>query len=259
MNVPVKQSDFNGLVSEEMKTTSRIIAEKFGKMHKNVLRDIKELISSNPEWGMLNFEPAPYVAPQNGQTYQMYEMTRDGYSMLVMGFTGKAAMEWKIKFLEAFNAMARFLEAQSAPQLPNFADPAAAARAWADEVEQKKALALENHQQAARIEHLAPKAEAFDQIDALEGALSIRPASKILSIPEHKLKTWLQVNKWAFRQNGKGPLQAYSDKRNVGYLDHKLGSYENSKGEKVSTITLMITPKGLKRLASIFAKEGGAT
>jgi Rha family phage regulatory protein len=258
MNVAVNQSDFNGLVSEEMKTTSRIIAEKFGKSHNHVLRDIRKLTEANPEWGMTNFGQTPYVDAQNGQTYQMYEMTRDGYSMLVMGFTGRKAMEWKIKFLEAFNAMAQFLQSQSAPQLPNFADPAAAARAWADEVEKKKALALENHQQAEQIEQLTPKAEAYDQIDALEGALSIRPASKILSIPEHKLKTWLQVNKWAFRQNGKGPLQAYSDKRNVGYLDHKLGSYENSKGEKVSTITLMITPKGLKRLASVFAKEGGA-
>ena len=48
-------------------------------------------------------------------------MTRDGYSMLVMGFTGKAAMEWKIKFLEAFNAMEHHLPstpvALSGPQL----------------------------------------------------------------------------------------------------------------------------------------------
>ncbi|MCT4609014.1 MAG: BRO family protein, partial [Pelagimonas sp.] len=96
-----------GLVDSDLRTTSRIIAEKFGKRHDNVQRDIRKLMADNPEWGSLNFEETPYVDPQNSQTYQMYKMTRDGYSMLIMGFTGKAAMEWKIKFLEAFNTMER--------------------------------------------------------------------------------------------------------------------------------------------------------
>lgn len=249
MNVPVNQSDFNGLVSEDLKTTSRIIAEKFGKMHKNVLRDIKNLIASNPEWGVLNFAQTPYVDPQNGQSYQMYELTRDGYSMLVMGFTGKAAMDWKIKFLEAFNAMEARLKSQ--PATIDLHDPSQL-------VPLLSSYAQRTQVAETKVAELAPKAEAYDQIDALDGSLSIRPAAKVLSVPEHKLKTWLQVNKWAFRQNGKGPLQAYTDKRNVGYLDHKLGSYENSRGEKKPTITLMVTPKGLQRLASVFAKEGGA-
>ncbi|MBB1498787.1 Rha family transcriptional regulator [Paracoccus sp. MC1862] len=51
-------------------------------------RDIRNLIDANPEWGVSNFGQTPYVDAQNGQTYQMYEMTRDGYSMLVMGFIG---------------------------------------------------------------------------------------------------------------------------------------------------------------------------
>ena len=78
MNVTVNPDDFNGLVSESLKTTSRIIAEKFGKEHRNVMRDIRNVIDANPEWGVLNFAQTPYVDQQNGQTYQMYEITRDG-------------------------------------------------------------------------------------------------------------------------------------------------------------------------------------
>lgn len=247
MNMPVKHGDFNDLVNADLKTNSRVIAEKFEKRHDNVQRDIRSLIAANPEWGSLNFEETPYVDAQNGQTYQMYEMTRDGYSMLVMGFTGKKAMDWKIKFLAAFNAMEASLKApvidlndpsQLVPLLSSYAQRTQVAE--------------------AKVLELSPKAAAFDQLDALEGALSVRPAAKVLGVPEHKLKTWLQVNRWAFRQNGAGPLQAYVEKRNCGYLDHKLGEYAGRDGDKRVSITLMITPKGMKRLAQIFAKEGGA-
>lgn len=114
MTMPIKHDDFNGLVSETMKTNSRIVADKFEKNHRDVLRAIRDLIDSSPVWGMRNFAQTPYVDAQNGQTYQMYEMTRDGYSMLVMGFTGKEAMGWKIRFLDAFNAMERQIRSSSA-------------------------------------------------------------------------------------------------------------------------------------------------
>lgn len=86
--------------------SSRDIAEHFGKEHKNVLRDIENLIG-----GLPNFEHTPmffkttYLHPQNGQEYPMYLMNRDGFTLLAMGFTGKEALEWKIKYINAFNAM----------------------------------------------------------------------------------------------------------------------------------------------------------
>lgn len=248
MNIATSNNDFNGLVTQDLKTTSRLIAEKFEKRHDHVLRDIRVLVATNPEWGSPNFGETPYVEATNGQTYQMYEMTRDGYSMLVMGFTGKKAMEWKIKFLEAFNAMEAQLKT-AAPVL-DLNDPSQlrgllGSYAERTEVAEAKVLAFE------------PKAIALDRLDAAEGSYTPRPASKILGVGEQKLIKWLQANNWAFRQSGKGPLQAYSDKRNVGYLDHKLHSYEDSKTEETKTsIQMLITPKGMARLATIFAKGG---
>lgn len=93
--------------------SSRDIAEHFGKEHKNVLRDIENLIG-----GLPNFEHTPmffkttYIHPQNGQEYPMYLMNRDGFTLLAMGFTGKEALAWKMKYISAFNAMEQELRSQ---------------------------------------------------------------------------------------------------------------------------------------------------
>ncbi|WP_275074996.1 Rha family transcriptional regulator [Providencia rettgeri] len=87
-------------------TTSKKIADYFGKTHKNVLRKIKQTINDCPEeFAELNFEPADYI-DKNGDIKPMYKLSKDGYMLLVMSFTGKAAMLIKIKFIQAFNWMA---------------------------------------------------------------------------------------------------------------------------------------------------------
>lgn len=98
----------------KMFTSSLIVAESFGKVHKNVLRDIENLQCS-PEFRQLNFEHTSYVHPQNGETYPAYRLTRDGFSFLAMGFTGKKAAVWKEKFLMAFNAMEQALLRKALP------------------------------------------------------------------------------------------------------------------------------------------------
>ena len=95
------------LVNNELKTSSRIVAEVFGKAHRSVLRNIRNLESSD-DFNQHNFVLIDFK-DDKGRTFQEYEMTRDGFSILVMGFTGKKAMLWKEKFLKAFNAMEREL------------------------------------------------------------------------------------------------------------------------------------------------------
>ncbi|MCV6610134.1 MAG: antA/AntB antirepressor family protein [Amphritea sp.] len=111
----------------------------------------------------------------------------------------------------------------------------------------------------AQVSALAPKAEAYDRLDSSDGDLTIRPASKVLGFPEKKLTKWMEVNGWAFRQNGRGPLQAYSQRRKDGFLDHKLRHYQDPRtGEDKVDATLVVTPKGLARLAKVLPMEGGA-
>lgn len=92
-------------------TTSLKVAEVFGKKHHNVLRDIENIKAQVSEsFSQLNFESANYTDAQ-GKTRIMYLLTRDGLTLLVMGYTGKEAMKFKLAYIEAFNAMEKQLEA----------------------------------------------------------------------------------------------------------------------------------------------------
>lgn len=89
------------------------VAEKFEKEHYHILRDIDNLTIQN--WmvkGM--FQKATYKA-NNGQKYRKYYMTRDGFTLLAMGFTGQKALEWKLKYINAFNHMESIIREKQTP------------------------------------------------------------------------------------------------------------------------------------------------
>ena len=87
--------------------TSLDIAETFGKEHKHVLRDIKELECSE-EFGRSNFGLSSYINQQNKEQ-PMYIITRDGFTLLVMGYTGEKAMKFKEAYIRQFNSMEKAL------------------------------------------------------------------------------------------------------------------------------------------------------
>lgn len=87
-------------------TTSRAVAERFGKLHKDVLKAIENLLLQmpDPEFGRRNFAPSSYLNAQR-KAQPEYRLTHDGFAFLAMRFTGRDAMAWQIAFLQAFNAM----------------------------------------------------------------------------------------------------------------------------------------------------------
>ena len=103
------------IVDGKAVTTSRKVAEVFEKQHKNVLLAIREL-EIPEEYRKLNFQPSVYEQPNpsGGKPIQQpeYLITRDGFTILAMGFTGKKAMQFKIAYIEAFNAMEKALRNQ---------------------------------------------------------------------------------------------------------------------------------------------------
>ena len=88
----------------EVFTTSRQVAELFGKDHRNVLRAIR-LLDCDEEFTALNFELTDFI-DKNGDPRPEYLMTKDGMVFLVMGFTGKKAAQFKLLYIRAFNWMA---------------------------------------------------------------------------------------------------------------------------------------------------------
>lgn len=87
--------------------TSLDVAETFGKEHKHVLRDIRE-IECSEDFRQSNFEQSSYINSQN-KKQPMYYLTRDGFTLLAMGYTGEKAMRFKEGYIKQFNAMEKAL------------------------------------------------------------------------------------------------------------------------------------------------------
>lgn len=102
------------LKNDEAVCDSLQVAEKFGKRHDNVLQAIDNLLET-----LLKIEEPSklFIASKrkadDGQYHRMYLMNRDGFSLLVMGFTGKNALEWKLQYIRAFNQMENFIREKS--------------------------------------------------------------------------------------------------------------------------------------------------
>jgi Rha family phage regulatory protein len=109
------------IVNGKAVTTSRKVAEIFEKKHCDVLRTIREL-DIPADFGQRNFASTEYEATNNlGKKvkYPEYLITRDGFTILAMGFTGKKAMEFKIAYINAFNAMEEQLQNRQLPAASN--------------------------------------------------------------------------------------------------------------------------------------------
>ena len=107
-----------GLTAEgQPAVRSDIVAYHFKRSHKNVLRDIAKLRAKCPEsFFALNFEPKE-IEVKTGfgvRKDRAYLLTRDGFSLLVMGFTGAEAVRWKLRYIEAFNSLEAVALAQRA-------------------------------------------------------------------------------------------------------------------------------------------------
>lgn len=96
------------LKKEQALTDSLTVAEMFEKEHAKVMRSIDKLVETLAKNGERKSEELFFLSKRkadDGQFHRFYLMNRDGFSLLVMGFTGKKALEWKLKYIDAFNKM----------------------------------------------------------------------------------------------------------------------------------------------------------
>lgn len=162
-------------------TNSLLVAEKFGKRHDHVLRDIKNLIDSTQNWGQL-FVSTTYT-DNSGKSNPMYIMNRDGFTLLAMGFTGKKALEFKLQYIEAFNQMESALKAIDTPELQMAYGLMAAQKIIDDKVSQIKLLETEKHALVKENQKLAPIADFVDRaILTSDTTVDVGQAAKILKL-----------------------------------------------------------------------------
>lgn len=231
-------------------TTSLIVAQVFGKEHKNVLRDIETLSCSNG-FRVLNFEHTPYVHPQNGQTYKMYTMTKDGFSFLVMGYTGEKAGEFKEKFINEFNQREMMLKSEDyilMRSMQILQDRIKAIEAQTEQIKEENRL-LTNE-----IKEAAPKVQYVDNVLQSVNTYTSTQMAKELGMREaEQLHKTLKEKGIMFKQSGQWMLTAkYSEK---GYTKPRTTTYTRSDGSQGTNTITVWTEKGRAFLHKVFTKE----
>ena len=231
----------NELVGNDMKMTSREIAELAGKQHGHVVRDI-ELLNETLMQESLSIIGESFYTADNGQTYREFLLTKEQTIDLMTGYSRNLRVRINRRWAE--------LEAQVSEQspvmaLPDFTNPAAAARAWADEVEAK----LVTQEQLAIAQ---PKADALDYISTAVNSLNARDTAKTLGVQPKKFNDWCIAHQWMYRDS-KTKLQMCSNRLQQGFMEQRNVTYHNSNGDLCATTQPMFTAKGLTHLAGIFS------
>lgn len=223
---------------------SRDVASFFEKEHRNVLASIDSLIEQEPRLALLNFQQGYYLLENTGkQQHRCFDMSRDGFTLLAMGFTGNKALKWKMRYIEAFNAMEA--ELRRAAPIVDLNDPAWLRGQLLSYTE--KVLEL---QETVAVQQ--PKVEALERIAEADGSLCITDAAKTLQVNPNVLFKWLDRNGWTYTRVGSSERRAYQTKLNAGHLEHKVKTGPRPDGSEWCSTQVRITPKGLAFLAEIF-------
>ncbi|EAJ0334453.1 Rha family transcriptional regulator [Campylobacter lari] len=106
------------VANDQVTTTSLSVAAVFNKRHDNIIAKINEL--PQDEFNALNFKAVEYK-DKKGELRPCYNLTRDGFSLLVMGFTGEKAYKFKVEFIKAFNEMEKCLKNLEQEQMQKLA------------------------------------------------------------------------------------------------------------------------------------------
>lgn len=180
--------------------SSRQIAESFEKNHRDVLRAVDNLKEDVRNFAQMFFETT--VPDSYGREQRAYLMNRDGFTLLAMGFTGKAALEWKLKYIAAFNEMEKKLAEQ--PQLTRSQLLATALIAAHEELEEKdKRIEL----LTADTERMKPKEIFSDAVSTSQNSILVGELAKLLKqngieIGEKRLYAWMRENGYLIKRKG---------------------------------------------------------
>lgn len=229
--------------NNEVVVSSRQIANSFGKRHADVLESINKLYSTENSVQLMYHQTT--YKDSSGKLNKAYLINRDGFSLLVMGFTGKKALEWKLKYIHAFNEMEKQLANKNTLALPDFNNPAEAARAWANEYEAKQKALAENA-------IMKPKADFYDTVVSTESLLSMGDTAKLINkkgVGRNNLYKILKARKILMADNI--PYQQYIER---GYFK-VVESYYMAGDNKVITKTTYVKQKGVDYIRKLLTSE----
>lgn len=223
------------VLNDEILVNSKEIANNFSKRHDNVLRDIESIKKD-----VLNFEEMFHkgaIKDSYGRSQPCYFMNRDGFTLLAMGFTGKQALEWKIKYINAFNKMEKQLKSTT-PQLTGEELMAKAL------IEAKSVLERQNKQ----IIEMKPKALFADTVAASDSSILVGQEAKLISqsgckMGQNRFFAWLRENGYLCSK-GENYNMPTQKSREMDLIEIKIRTVTNPDGSVRETKTPVITGKG---------------
>ena len=240
--------------NKQVVTTSLKVAEVFEKRHKHVIEAIENIKAENSALTSFFYE-GTYKAG-TGKSYKMYYMNRDGLSLLVMGFTGSKAMQWKIRYIEAFNVMEKQLRERNASSYM-IADPIERALKWAEEQkahrQQVALLEEKTAQQSQIIGELKPKADYTDNILKNKGLVPITAIAKDYGMSGAAINELLHELKVIYKMGRQWLL--YSKYQAKGYTHSETIDFKHKDGRPDVAMNTKWTQKGRLFLYELLKKH----
>lgn len=236
------------VLDDKFVVDSRSIANNFEKRHDNILRDIE-----NIKKDVLNFEEMFIESqlPDNyGRLQKVYLMNRDGFSLLAMGFTGKLAFDWKIKYINAFNQMEK---AWNTPE-----QIMARALKMADaEMERLKA---DNQYLIADNKRMRPKEIFADAVATSHTSILIGDLAKLLKqngieTGQKRLFEWMRENGYLIKRKGSDWNMPTQKAMELGLFEVKESTVNNPDGSVRINRTTKVTGKGQQYFVNKFLKR----
>ena len=232
-------------------TTSLIVAQVFGKEHNKVCRDIDNL-SCSKEFRIANFGVMFITRdlPNRGSRQERYyEMTKDGFSFLVMGYTGEKAGQFKEKFINEFNKREALLKSEDYILLRSQEILNQRVKMIEAKVSE---LTEQNKLQELQLKESAPKVEYFDKALSSVGTYTATQIAKEFGWGAETLNRKLKELGIQYKQNGQWLLYAKYDGK--GYTKSIPRTYTRTDGTTGSQMQTVWTEKGRKFVHDLFEK-----
>ena len=216
--------------NDKVVTSTTSIAENFKREHHDVIKSVEKLKKDVGTFSEMFFETTG--EDSYGRQRKIYLMNRDGFTLLALGFTGKAAMNFKLKYIAEFNRMENFL---NSPEM-------IVQRAL--EIQADKIKVLEHE-----VDSLKPKALFADAVETSKSTVLVGELAKIIKqngvdIGQNRLFEWLRNKGYLIKKSGDSYNQPTQKSMELGLFEIKKRTINNPDGSIRTTSTSKVTGKG---------------
>ncbi len=225
--------------------TSLEIAEVTGKRHSDVLEAIRNMESAWARVAQRKFPLGSYK-DANNQSRPCYILNKTECLYVATKFNDEARAKLVLRWEELESQVRK-----SEIIMPNFSNPAEAARAWADQYEKNLALEAHNKELKEENQHLAPKGEYFDDLVARNLLTNFTKVAHQLNIKRKTFIEWLIRDKFIYRDQ-KNKLVPYAKYAHTYFhINDTKGKYSKWAGNQT-----LITPEGKEAFRLLYERRG---